>query len=148
MFTSLAPTALTLAQLTYWIKPMIENLTNPGVDPVDGNLVRKIYPNGTTVVEEYHTPVDPGPAPTVYKILTKLQAIERLMVDGGMTPAELVTAKADPNLAFYWMIWEFAGTDDVNRASPNTAAVLAALRDNSYITQAELDAIMANWPTE
>ena len=90
-----------------------------------------------------------GPAPAAsYKILTKLQAIERLMVDGGMTPAELVTAKADANLAFYWMIWEFAGTDDVNRASPNTAAVLAALRDNSYITQAELDAIMANWPTE
>ena len=90
-----------------------------------------------------------GPAPAAsYKILTKLQAIERLMVDGGMTPAELVTAKADANLAFYWMIWEFAGTDDVNRVSPNTAAVLAALRDNSYITQTELDAIMANWPTE
>ena len=90
-----------------------------------------------------------GPVPAAsYKILTKLQAIERLMTDGGMTPAELVTAKADANLAFYWMIWEFAGTDDVNRASPNTAAVLAALRDNGYITQAELDAIMANWPTE
>jgi len=87
-------------------------------------------------------------APTIYKILTKLQAIERLMTDGGMTPTELVTAREDPNLKFYWMVWEFAGTDDVNRNSPDTAAVLAALQDNGYITQAELDAIMANWPTE
>ena len=90
-----------------------------------------------------------GPAPAAsYKILTKLQAINVLMTEGGMTPAELVTAREDANLKFYWMVWEFAGTDDVNRNSPNTAAVLAALRDNSYITQAELDAIMANWPTE
>ena len=87
-------------------------------------------------------------APTVYKILTKLQAIQVLMTEGGMTPAELVIAREDANLKFYWMVWEFAGTDDVNRNSPNTAAVLAALRDNGYITQAELDAIMANWPTE
>ena len=86
--------------------------------------------------------------PTVYKILTKLQAISVLMTEGGMTPAELVTAREDANLKFYWMVWEFAGTDDVNRNSPNTAAVLAALRDNGYITQAELDAIMTNWPTE
>ena len=90
-----------------------------------------------------------GPAPaTSYKILTKLQAISLLMTEGGMTLPELVIAREDANLKGYWMIWEFAGTDDVNRASPNTAAVLAALRDNSYITQAELDAIMANWPTE
>jgi hypothetical protein len=87
-------------------------------------------------------------SPTVYKILTKLQAINVLMTQGGMTPAELVTAREDANLKFYWMVWEFAGTDDVNRDSPNTAAVLAALRDNGYITQGELDAIMANWPTE
>ena len=148
MFTSQTLTVLTLAQLTYWIKAMIENLTNPGVDPVDGDRIRITHAGGAVEVKEYHAPVDPGPAPTVYKILTKLQAISVLMTEGGMTPAELVTAREDANLKFYWMVWEFAGTDDVNRNSPNTAAVLAALRDNGYITQAELDAIMANWPTE
>jgi hypothetical protein len=126
----------------------IENLTNPGVAPVDGDRVKITHGSGAIEIKEYRTPVDPGPAPTVYKILTKLQAIQVLMTEGGMTPAELVTAREDPNLKFYWMVWEFAGTDDVNRDSPNTAAVLAALRDNGYITQGELDAIMANWPTE
>lgn len=106
----------------------------------DENPIGKKWENGAWV---------DGPAPAAsYKILTKLQAISLLMTDGGMTLPELVTAREDANLKGYWMIWEFAGTDDVNRASPNTAAVLAALRDNSYITQAELDAIMANWPTQ
>ena len=87
-------------------------------------------------------------APTVYKILTKLEAYTLLMVHGGMTKAEIVAANNDPELAFEWLLWAAAKTDDINRNSPNTAAVLAALRDNGYITQGELDAIMANWPTE
>jgi hypothetical protein len=124
---------------------IIENLTNPGVGPVDGDRIKITHTSGAIEIKEYHAP---APAPSIYKILTKLQAIDVLMTEGGMTPAELVTAREDPNLKFYWMVWEFAGTDDVNRDSPNTAAVLGALRDNGYITQAELDAIMANWPTE
>ena len=148
MSTLLALTALTLVQPTYWINPMIENLTNPGVDPVDGDRIRITHAGGAVEVKEYHAPVDPGPAPTVYKILTKLEAYTLLMVHGGMTKAEIVAANNDPELAFEWLLWAAAKTDDINRNSPNTAAVLAALRDNGYITQGELDAIMANWPTE
>jgi hypothetical protein len=70
------------------------------------------------------------------------------MSQGGMTLDDLATAYEDANLKKYWLVWEWAGADDINRDSDNTAEVLAALRDNNYITQAELDAIMANWPTE
>ena len=127
---------------------IIENITNPGADPVEGDIIKEIFGLGKSVTKEYHAPVEPGPAPTVYKILTKLQAIGVLMSIGGMTPAEMVTAREDANLKFEWMVWEFAGTADVTRDSPNTAAVLAALVRESYITQAESDAIMSNWPTE
>ena len=137
------------AQLTYWIDHMtIENITNPGVDPIDGDWITIHHPSGAIERKTYYAPVEPEPAPTTYKVLTKLQAIEVLMSIGGMTPAEMVTAREDPNLKFEWMVWEFAGTADVTRNSPNTAAVLAALMREEYITQTEVDAIMTNWPTE
>ena len=126
----------------------IENITNPGAEPVEGDIIKEISGSGKSVTKEYHAPVEPEPVPTTYKVLTKLQAIGVLMSIGGMTPAEIVTAREDPNLKFEWMVWGFAGTSDVTRESPNTAAVLAALVRESYITQAESDAIMANWPTE
>ncbi len=40
-----------------------ENLTNPGVDPVDGDLIRITHANGSTEEKRYVAPVPPSPAP-------------------------------------------------------------------------------------
>jgi hypothetical protein len=107
--------------------------------------------NGEWVINDqaaYDAYEEPTPDVT-YKILTKNEAFARLMIDGGMTKAEIVAANKDEELAFEWMMWDAAKPDDINRNSSNTMAVLIALRDATaqYITQAELEAIMANWPT-
>jgi hypothetical protein len=63
----------------------IENLTNPGVDPVDGDLIRKTYPNGFTEKKEYHAPVDPGPAPLPFTASAKSlidRRIQKLLKQG------------------------------------------------------------------
>jgi hypothetical protein len=42
---------------------MIENLTNPGADPVDGDRIKITHGNGAVEIKEYHAPVDPDPRP-------------------------------------------------------------------------------------
>lgn len=37
------------------------NLTNPGVDPVDGDYIRIVYPNGYIEEKHYTSPTDPVP---------------------------------------------------------------------------------------
>jgi hypothetical protein len=39
----------------------VENLTNPGEDPVDGDRIRVTYPNGATETKEYRAPVVSAP---------------------------------------------------------------------------------------
>ena len=38
-----------------------ENLTHPGVDPVDGDEIQITYPNGAVVKQHYFAPVTPEP---------------------------------------------------------------------------------------
>ena len=40
-----------------------ENLTHPGADPVDGDLIRITYANGSTEEKQYVAPVPAVPAP-------------------------------------------------------------------------------------
>ncbi len=70
----------------------ITNLTNPGVDPVDGDLVRITYPNGATEKKQYWAPVDP-PSPTRRDvILSRLSEIDAI-TDRPRTRRELALAK-------------------------------------------------------
>lgn len=36
---------------------IIYNLTNPGVDPVDGDFIRIVYPSGVVEEKHFYTPV-------------------------------------------------------------------------------------------
>ena len=87
--------------------------------------------------------------PTIYKALTKLQAMALLKQFGNIDDARELQMRKDVNLELFWMRWrDDVPTSDINRDSPLTAATLGALVATGYITQAQSDAIMANWPTE
>lgn len=70
----------------------IENLTNPGVDPVDGDLIRITYPNGSTEEKYYWTPyVNPAPGRKEV-ILARLVEIDTIS-DKPRTRRELALSK-------------------------------------------------------
>ena len=87
----------------------------------------------------------PLPKPKKYAALTKLGFIRHCQTFGGFSNADLVQAKADENLAAFWikldMATEIIGDDE------DTTAGLAALKALGYFTQAEIDSILENWPS-
>lgn len=53
----------------------IENLTNPGQNPVDGDSIRITLPSGATITKLYWTPLPDEPMPVVNRV-TKLAFLE------------------------------------------------------------------------
>lgn len=135
---------------------LIRNLTNPteadanSLDAIpdawDGDFIEIQHNSGMIERKHYAAPV---PLPTTYKALTKLQAMALLKKFGNIDDARELQMRKDANLELFWMRWrDDVPTSDINRDSPLTAATLGALVATGYITQAQSDAIMANWPTE
>lgn len=70
----------------------IINLTTPGQDPIDGDRIRIVYPNGASEEKQYWAPVAP-PAPTRRDvILARLLEIDAI-TDKPRTRRELALAK-------------------------------------------------------
>ncbi|WP_312222561.1 hypothetical protein [Rhizobium rhizoryzae] len=72
----------------------IENLTKPGVAPVDGDLVRITHDSGTVETKQFWTPVarvDPPPAEPVDDISDR-QFFQALAVRGDITETEALDA--------------------------------------------------------
>lgn len=55
----------------------IENLTHPGFDPVDGDLMRYVYQSGALEEKHYWTPVITDPTQPPVRRLTKLAYMNR-----------------------------------------------------------------------
>lgn len=107
----------------------------------DVSPIGKKWENGTWV---------DGPAPAAsYKVLTKQEALDLIIEYGQMDQAAELAFMKDPNLELFWLKWERAVPyADINRSSPKVPLFLGAVVATGHITQAQADAIMANWPTE
>lgn len=86
----------------------------------------------------------PIPTPKKYAALTKLGFIRHCQTYGGFSNADLVQAKADENLAAFWIKLDMA--TEILRDDPDAVAGLAALKALGYFTQGEIDSILTNWP--
>ena len=76
----------------------IENLTHPGADPTDGDLVRVTHSNGATEIKEYWTPAPPEPPGPIFPTLTRKQ-LRNGLLSIGVTSAEVeaqIAAIPDP----------------------------------------------------
>jgi hypothetical protein len=70
----------------------VVNLTNPGAEPVDGDLIQIIHSNGFNEQKQYWAPVDP-PLPTRRQaIIARLSEIDAI-TDRPRTRRELALAK-------------------------------------------------------
>ena len=98
-----------------------ENLTHPGVDPVDGDLIRITYANGSTEEKQYWSPVVVPPAPV--RVLTKLQYMNRFH------DAELAGIYTAAKTVVQVEIWleKFKLASEINLDDPITIGGLQAM---------------------
>jgi hypothetical protein len=64
-----------------------------------------------------------------------------------MTPAQELAFRDDPNLALFWRIWREDVGNVIHRDHPLTATILGALKSAGYLSQAQSQAVLDNWPT-
>lgn len=87
----------------------------------------------------------PEPAPN-YKTLTPANFIRHLKTHGGVTSTEVVAARSDANLAEFWIMLDLS-RDGVERDDEDTVAGLAGLVALGYLTDAERQNVLDEWPT-
>ena len=108
---------------------MIENLTSPGVDPVDGDLVRITHGNGAIEVKQYFTPAPPSPPePPSLAPLTRRQ-LRLGLLSIGVTAEDVeaqITAITDP-VDRAWAIIEWEDATHYKRDHPLVTGVAAAM---------------------
>jgi len=106
---------------------IVENLTSPGVDPVDGDLVRITHANGATETKEYWTPVAAEPEPPTLAPLTRRQ-LRLGLLSIGVTAEDVeaqITAITDP-VDRAWALIEWEDATHYKRDHPLVADVAAA----------------------
>lgn len=90
----------------------IENLTNPGVEPVDGDMIRITHPNGSTEERQYWTYVAPAPEPSgtvVPRSITMRQARLALLAVGKLDHvATAINALPSPLKEKAQIEWEYS----------------------------------------
>lgn len=86
------------------------------------------------------------PTPVVMPAgLTHLQFILHVQDVGGVSDADLVAAKADPNLAAFWLKFDMATS--LERDNPTTQAGLQALVMTGHLTEQARQAVIDEWPS-
>lgn len=121
----------------------IENLTNPGADPVHGDLVRITHPNGATEERQWIDLPYEAPPP-VYRPLAK--ADFTALVSTGLTSAQKLALRKDVEMELAWMEIGDLG-DAIPRDHDFTTAFLEAAVTNGHLTNAKRQAVLNNWPT-
>lgn len=117
----------------------IDNLTNPGVDPVDGDLVLVTHDNGATEQKTWYAPV----APVLTLDESSPLDAATIVVDR-MTAAEVGAAMAAPQLAPFIFKLQIAAAHQrqVLRTNLDVVAGFAAMVQLGVITQDRSDAIL------
>jgi hypothetical protein len=77
--------------------------------------------------------------------LTKLEFIRLISSKGGATPQNILDAYKDPNLAYFWLMFEVS--TGVSRSDPEVREGLGAIDSLGYIPNGK-QAVLDNWPVE
>ena len=136
---------------------IIINIDNPEYTPVNsidtipdswgGDLILVDRGNGRTEQKQYHVPVAPVAPAIEYQPLNKIEVIELLRTVSGMTDAEELTLRKDPNLELFWLKWNNDVPQAIHQDHPLTSGVLDALVATGHITADDKKNILASWPT-
>lgn len=131
----------------------INNVVVNIIDAPSVAVGKAVYPGATVFdaagvamgwVKQGSSWVAPAPVFTPAS-LTHLQFIEHVQAVGGVSDAELVAAKADANLAAFWLKFDMATS--LERDNATTQAGLAALVATGHLTELASQAIIDEWPS-
>lgn len=116
----------------------IENLTHPGVAPVDGDLIRITHSNGAKEEKQYWAEVPFTPVSVVTPWTRKDFILK-------FTPVEYAAIKAatlvDSGVDYYWAIFQAA--ENVMKTDPVTIAGINALEAGGLIGPGRAAEILA-----
>lgn len=136
---------------------IITNIDNPEYTPVNsidtipdswsGDIILIDYNNRRTERKQYHLPVAPVAPAVEYQPLNKIEVIELLRTVSGMTDAEELTFRKDPNLELFWLKWNNDVPQTIHQDHPLTSGVLDAVVATGHITVDDKTNILASWPT-
>jgi len=88
---------------------------------------------------------DPKPEPEpVPKQLTKLQFIRHIQEHGGTTKSNVTSAYKDPELEYFWVIFEVA--TEIEKDDPDTQESLEVFETQGYLPNG-VQPVLDNWPT-
>lgn len=104
----------------------------------NADFVEKHYPG------DYELLPDPPPVP-IFRSLTKLEFVRLCETAGGMTKEITVQAVKDPEMEYFWLLFEMA--EKIKKDSPDTEAALAAMEQLGYLPEGA-QAVLENWPEE
>lgn len=117
----------------------IENLTHPGVAPVDGDLIRITHSNGAKEEKQYWTPVAPEPIIAPTKPWTKKEFLLKF------TPSEYAAIKAsaavNPTLDYYWTMFNVA--ENVLKTDHSTIGGIQLIEAAGLIATGRAEDILA-----
>jgi hypothetical protein len=85
---------------------------------------------------------------TVYRPLTKLDALGLFRAITGMDDAGEMTMRKDPNLELLWMKWATDVPQSINRDNPVVGMFLDGLIATGHATEAHKTAMLEAWPVE
>lgn len=123
--------------------PSIENLTNPGQPPVDGDLIRETYPNGAIVVRQFREVEPPAPGGPPYQAVGFVAFLELLPSADELQLFRL--AKAETALgdraAAQIAKWQAVGVVDFSEQRNRNALAWMVGRAEFTITQGQAEAI-------
>ena len=94
---------------------------------------------GVDVSSRFETPAEHQP-------LNKIEVIELLRTVSGMTDAEELTFRKDPNLELFWLKWNNDVPQTIHQDHPLTSGVLDAVVAAGHITADDKTNILASWP--
>jgi len=104
------------------------------VEKYDESLLGKIW-DGENFIDPPYVPE--------YLPLSKLELIRLLVSEGGATQTQVIQAKQDANLEYFWLMFDIAG--DFDREDQELIDGINALEALGYISSAQT--VLDKWPT-
>ena len=115
----------------------LENITNPGETPVEGDLVKRILNGGTSITHVYHEPKPIPPAKP--EPLTRKQFMDLL----GFTKLVAFETAQETNPTLRVVGKYLDNSEYVDLEDASTATLLGVLVNEGILTQDEADKVLS-----
>jgi hypothetical protein len=120
----------------------VENLTNPGSEPQDGDRIKVTHTSGATEIKQYNTPRPPSPTAIGLRDFTNL-----LRDAAGLTKADVLAIKQSSNTDILYVLDAFSAGVSFTPDMQDMADALDALETDGHLTSTQRQAVVDNWPT-